>query len=60
MVRPVPPGIVPLIRLLGRSLDMTAAGTVASKLARSINAGSRDRLQQMEKGRIGNDAAFSI
>jgi hypothetical protein len=38
---------------------MMAAGTAANKLARSINAGSRDRLWQMEKGRIGNDAAFS-
>jgi hypothetical protein len=38
---------------------MTAAGTPASKPARSNNAGGRYRLLQMEKGRVVNDAAFS-
>jgi hypothetical protein len=59
MVPLVPRGIARLIRLPGRSWDMTAAGTPASKPARSNNAGGRDRLLQMEKGRVVNDAAFS-
>jgi hypothetical protein len=37
---------------------MTAAGTPVGKQARSINAGSRDRLRRMKKGRIRNDAAI--
>jgi hypothetical protein len=37
-----PRGTVPMIRLQGRSLDVMAAGTLASKLVRSINAGSRN------------------
>src|SRR6267142_157816 len=47
MVLLVPGGTVPMIRLRRRSLDMTVAGTLASKLARNINAGGRSRARQI-------------
>jgi hypothetical protein len=46
MVRTAPSSSIPAVRLQGGSLDMIAASAAAGKLARSINAGSRDRLRK--------------
>ena len=58
MAAPAPSDTVPTIRVQGRSSDMTAVGTPASKSARAVNAGGRYQASEMEEDRIGNDAAL--
>jgi hypothetical protein len=58
MVRLVPGGNIPTIRLQGRSLDMMDAGAPASKpLETSIKAAKTERSRWRRSNR--NDAAFS-
>jgi hypothetical protein len=58
MVRLAPSGTIPMIRLQERSLDMMAAGTPVSKRHEALERQQNSIADG--KGRIANDAAFSI